>query len=132
MAAVRVAIAGAGGRMGRALIEAVLREPGLTLASALDVAGSPALGHDAGEPCGQATGVRVEADVDAALARADVLIDFTRPAGTLAHLAACARHGVAAVVGTTGLDSAQKSALAQFAQSIPAVSYTHLTLPRRG
>jgi 4-hydroxy-tetrahydrodipicolinate reductase len=128
MDAVRVAIAGAGGRMGRALIEAVLREPGLTLAAALDVAGSPALGHDAGEPWGQATGVRVDADVDAALARADVLIDFTRPAGTLAHLAACARHRVAAVVGTTGLDAAQKSALAQYAQSVPVVFAANMSV----
>lgn len=128
MDAVRVAIAGAGGRMGRALIEAVLREPGLTLVAALDVAGSPALGHDAGEPCGQATGVRVAADVDAALARADVLIDFTRPPGTLAHLAACARHGVAAVVGTTGFDAAQKSALAQCAQSVPVVLAANMSV----
>ena len=61
------------------------------------------MGRDAGERFGRATGVMVGADVDAAVRAADVLIDFTRPEGTLAHLAACARHGVGAVVGTTGL-----------------------------
>lgn len=125
---IRVAVAGAGGRMGRALVEAVVAHPGLVLAAALDVPGSPALGHDAGEACGRATGVLVAADVDAALARADVLIDFTRPEGTLAHLAACARHRVAAVVGTTGLDAAQKDALAGFGRTVPIVFAANMSV----
>ena len=125
---IRVAVAGAGGRMGRALVEAVVAHPGLVLAAALDVPGSPALGHDAGEACGRATGVPVAADVDAALARADVLIDFTRPEGTLAHLAACARHRVAAVVGTTGLDAAQKDALAGFGRAVPIVFAANMSV----
>jgi len=91
MADIRVAIAGAGGRMGRALVEAVLAQPGLALSAALDVAASPAVGRDAGEACGRVTGITVTSDVEAALARADVLVDFTRPGGTLAHLDACAR-----------------------------------------
>ena len=69
---------------------------------------SPAVGRDAGERFGRATGVIVASDVDAAARAADVLIDFTRPEGTLAHLAACARHGTGAVVGTTGLSDAQR------------------------
>ncbi len=117
----RVAIAGAGGRMGQALIEATLAAADLRLGAALDVAGSPFVGHDAGERFGRATGVVVGADVAAALAAADVLIDFTRPEGTLAHVAACARAGVAAVVGTTGLDAAQKDALAAHARAVPVV-----------
>ncbi|MEO8755211.1 MAG: 4-hydroxy-tetrahydrodipicolinate reductase [Casimicrobiaceae bacterium] len=121
MGDVRVAIAGAGGRMGHALIEAVLATPGLVLAAALDIPGSPAHGHDAGEHCGRATGILVGADVDAAVAHADVLVDFTRPEGTLAHLAACARHKVAAVVGTTGLTDEQMAALREHAQAIPIV-----------
>jgi len=125
---VRVAVAGAGGRMGRALVDAVVAHPGLALTAALDVPGSPALGHDAGEGCGRATGVVVAADVDAAVARADVLIDFTRPEGTLAHLAACARHRVAAVVGTTGLDAAQKAALAGFGREIPIVFAANMSV----
>jgi 4-hydroxy-tetrahydrodipicolinate reductase len=127
-AVVRVAVAGAGGRMGRALIEAVLADPRLSLASALDVAESPMQGRDAGELCGRMTGVRITADVDAALARADVLIDFTRPAGTLAHLAACVRSRVGAVVGTTGLDPAQRAALAQCAREIPIVFAANMSV----
>src|SRR6516162_9178126 len=106
---VRVAVAGAGGCMGQALIEAMLSDRELALAAALDVAGSPLAGRDAGERFGRATGVRVASDVDAAAAAADVLIDFTRPEGTLAHLAACVRHRTAAVVGTTGLSDEQKA-----------------------
>jgi 4-hydroxy-tetrahydrodipicolinate reductase len=119
--AIRLAIAGAGGRMGRALLAAALGSPGLTLVAALDVPGSAALGHDAGERFGRATGVNVGAVVDAALTGADVLIDFTRPEGTLAHVAACARHGVGVVVGTTGLDSGQKDTLAAHARQVPIV-----------
>jgi 4-hydroxy-tetrahydrodipicolinate reductase len=74
----RVAIAGAGGRMGQALIEAVLADAQFALAAALEVPESPALGRDAGERIGRTTGVQVGADVDAAAAAADVLIDFTR------------------------------------------------------
>jgi 4-hydroxy-tetrahydrodipicolinate reductase len=128
MDAVRVAIAGAGGRMGQALIEAVLANPALQLAAALDVAGSPAIGHDAGLHSGRATGIPVASDIADAVARADVLIDFTRPEGTLAHVAACASHGVAAVVGTTGLDAAQKAALAEHARKIPIVFAANMSV----
>ena len=120
-AAVRIAVAGAAGKMGQALIEAVLADRESALAAAIDVAGSPAAGRDAGERCGRATGVLVGTDVDAAVRAADVLIDFTRPEGTLAHVAACARHGTAAVVGTTGLSNEQKAALADHARTIPVV-----------
>ena len=107
--------------MGEALIQATLDAPDLKLASAFDVAGSPALGRDPGERIGQSTGVAVTSDIEAAIRAADVLIDFTRPAGTLVHLAACERHGVAAVVGTTGLDTAQKAEVALRAHAIPIV-----------
>jgi 4-hydroxy-tetrahydrodipicolinate reductase len=105
--ATRIAIAGAGGRMGQALIEAVLADSELALSAALEVAGSPFIGRDAGERCGRATGIVVGSDIEGAARAADVLIDFTRPEGTLAHLDACARHGTAAVVGTTGLSDSQ-------------------------
>jgi 4-hydroxy-tetrahydrodipicolinate reductase len=118
---VRVAVAGAGGRMGQALIEALFCDRDLALAAALDVAGSPLAGRDAGERFGRITGVSVGSDADAAAAAADVLIDFTRPEGTLAHLAACARHRTGAVIGTTGLSGAQKAELASFARTMPIV-----------
>jgi 4-hydroxy-tetrahydrodipicolinate reductase len=119
--ALKLAIAGASGRMGQALIEATLASSDLEIASALDVAGSPFLGHDAGERFGRTTDVLVGTDVDAAVRAADVLIDFTRPSGTIAHVAACARHGVAAVIGTTGLDAAHQRELDGHAKVIPIV-----------
>jgi 4-hydroxy-tetrahydrodipicolinate reductase len=118
---VRVAIAGAGGRMGRALIEATLEADDLTLAGAVDVARSPAIGVDAGERCGRTTGVQIVSDVDTVVSACDVFIDFTRPAGTLAHLSACARAGVAAVVGTTGFDADGKIEIAKHAGAIAIV-----------
>ncbi|HTP99146.1 MAG TPA: 4-hydroxy-tetrahydrodipicolinate reductase, partial [Casimicrobiaceae bacterium] len=117
---IRVAIAGAGGRMGQALIESVRGQPGLVLAAAIDVLGAPSVGRD--------VGVVVGADVEAAVSAADVLVDFTRPAGTLAHLEACARRGVAAVVGTTGLDDAQKQALHGFGAAIPIVFAANMSV----
>jgi len=128
MGAVRLAIAGAGGRMGQALIEAALATPDVVLAAALDVAGSPALGRDAGERFGRTTGVIVAADVPAALRGADVLIDFTRPDGTLAHVAACVAADVGAVVGTTGLNDAQKAELAALARSVPIVFAANMSV----
>lgn len=125
---IRIAIAGAGGRMGQALIEAVLPSPTFGLASALDLPGSAAIGADAGERIGRATGVRIGSDVPAAVRAADVLIDFTRPEGTLAHLAECASAGVAAVVGTTGMNDAQKARLANHASAIPIVFAANMSV----
>jgi len=127
-AAIRVAIAGAGGRMGQALIEATLEASDLALAAALDVPRSAAIGTDAGERCGRSTGVRVVSDVADALRAADVLIDFTRPAGSLAHVAACAKAGVGAVVGTTGFDDAAKAEIARHAQTIPVVLAPNMSI----
>jgi 4-hydroxy-tetrahydrodipicolinate reductase len=118
---VRVAIAGAGGRMGQTLIEAVLAASDLVLGSALDVATSALIGRDAGERFGRTTGVKVGSDIARGVAAADVLIDFTRPEGTLAHAAACATARVAAVVGTTGLGEADRRALEACARQIPIV-----------
>jgi len=112
----RVAIAGASGRMGRMLIEAVLAAPDLRLAGALDMAGSAALGQDAGAFAGKTTGVAITSDLRAGLADAQVLIDFTRPEGTMAHVAACRDAGVRLVIGTTGLTDAQKTAVAAAAE----------------
>jgi 4-hydroxy-tetrahydrodipicolinate reductase len=111
----RIAVSGAGGRMGRMLIEAVLASADCALAGALDAPGSATLGTDAGAALGQHTGVTVTDVLAQGLAGNDVLIDFTRPEGTLAHLAACVEHGVRAVVGTTGFTPAQKAEIAALA-----------------
>jgi 4-hydroxy-tetrahydrodipicolinate reductase len=102
MSPVRVAVAGAGGRMGRALLEAATATEGVRLAAALDVPGTPWAGRDAGDLCAGARGISVDTDVASALRSADVLIDFTRPEGTLRHVRACQAARCAIVVGTTG------------------------------
>lgn len=116
-----IAVAGASGRMGRMLVEAIVRAGDCRLAGALDIAGSPAIGQDAGAFLGQRTGVAVTSDLRQGLAAARVLIDFTRPEGTMAHLALCREMGLAAVVGTTGLSAEHKQQIAQIAQSIAIV-----------
>jgi 4-hydroxy-tetrahydrodipicolinate reductase len=118
---IRVAVAGASGRMGRMLIEAVEQASDCVLSAALDVAGSPTLGQDATAWLGRASGVMVAADVAAAAAVSDVLIDFTRPEGTLAHLQACRAHGTRMVVGTTGFSPEQKAEVSTHAQHIGVV-----------
>ena len=121
MSAIRYAIAGSVGRMGRTLVEAILADPQAQLVAALEQSGNPLIGKDAGEALGIATGVKISDDVDAALVRADCLIDFTRPEGTLLHLAACQRHRVSMVIGTTGFDAAGKAAITAAAAEIPVV-----------
>ena len=124
----RIAVAGASGRMGRMLVEAVLGADDARLAGALDVAGSPAIGRDAGEALGRSTGVAVVSSLDAGLADAQFLVDFTRPEGTLAHLEACLRLGVGMVIGTTGLDDAARAAIAAASARIPIVMAPNMSV----
>ena len=112
MKKLRVVVAGASGKMGQALIEAVLADKSLQLAAALDARGSPAMGRKLG-------GVKVGSDIGRALAAADVLIDFTRPEGTVEHLAACARLGKAIVIGTTGISDTLRKAILEAGRRIP-------------
>ncbi len=118
----RVAIAGAAGRMGKALVEAVHGHPELEVAVATEQPESSLIGSDAGELAGVGRlGVAVEADLAAAVDRFDVLIDFTSPAATLGHLDLCRRAGKAIVIGTTGFDEAQKGAIAEAGREIGVV-----------
>jgi 4-hydroxy-tetrahydrodipicolinate reductase len=96
--------------MGRALVEAVLADRELTLAAAFDVPGSPAVGSKIGA-------VTVAGDALAAIRAADVLIDFTRPPGTLAHL----EHAKAIVIGTTGFSEKEEVVIAEAGKKIPVV-----------
>ena len=105
----RIAIAGAGGRMGRTLIDAVLADPELALVAAFDVPGSAAIGQSVGA-------IKIASDPKLAQG-ADVLIDFTRPEGTLAHLGV----GKAMVIGTTGFSEAQRKSLEEAAKRMPIV-----------
>lgn len=117
-APLRIAVAGASGRMGQMLVEAVRTSGDCQLTGALDVATSLGLGSDAAAFLGQASGVLITADLAAGLAGAQVLIDFTRPEGTMAHLAQCRELGVKLVIGTTGFSDAQKAEIAAAAKDI--------------
>ncbi len=114
----KIAIAGASGRMGQMLVEAVRSADDCTLTGALDLASSPAIGHDAGAYAGQTSGVAITADLHAGLQHSQVLIDFTRPEGTMAHLQACRALGVGLVIGTTGFSEAQKAVIAEASKDI--------------
>ncbi|MGQ0545229.1 MAG: 4-hydroxy-tetrahydrodipicolinate reductase [Betaproteobacteria bacterium] len=100
--------------MGQILIEAVIADPELTLAAAVDVPGSPVFGRDL-------AGVEATADVEAAVAVSDVVMDFTRPEGTLSHLQACVAARKAMVIGTTGFSEAQQQSIKDAAKRIPIV-----------
>ena len=120
-AQIRVAIAGAGGRMGRQLIQAALQMEGVALGAALEREGSSPVGSDAGELAGAGkAGVAVQSS-GGGKDDFDVLIDFTRPEGTLNHLAFCREHGKGMVIGTTGFDDAGKQAIRDAAQDIAIV-----------
>ncbi|MGH8737629.1 MAG: 4-hydroxy-tetrahydrodipicolinate reductase [Burkholderiales bacterium] len=107
--------------MGRTLVEAVLGDPELELAAALEQAGHAALGRELGELVGLPCRLALGADLEAALAAADVLIDFTRPEASLAHLETCARLGISMVIGTTGFSQAQKARIAEAAKRVALV-----------
>ncbi len=126
--AISVAIAGASGRMGQMLIEAVLAADDCVLSGALDIAASPAIGHDAGAFAGQTIGVLITADIAQGLKNSRVLIDFTRPEGTMAHLAVCRANGVAMVIGTTGFTNSQKAEIAQAAKHIPIMMAPNMSV----
>ena len=116
-----VCIAGSGGRMGRTLIELVEQSDDLQLSAALEMVASPALGRDAGEALGIVTGVRISHEVANVIKTGDVLIDFTRPEGTLEHLKICRAKHAKMVIGTTGFSSQQKSLISEASRDIAIV-----------
>jgi 4-hydroxy-tetrahydrodipicolinate reductase len=109
MSDMRLVVAGAGGRMGRAVIKTIAETDGVVLAGAVEAAGTAVIGHDAGELAGLGrAGIAVSAEPPALLAGADGLIDFTTPAATVALVEHSAAHGLVHVIGTTGLTPAQE------------------------
>ncbi|UCV02821.1 4-hydroxy-tetrahydrodipicolinate reductase [Azonexus sp. IMCC34842] len=121
MSATRIGIVGAGGRMGRMLIEATLKDEQVVLGAVFDQPGSPMVGRSAGELVGMDCNVLVTDDVAAGLKEVDCLIDFTRPQGTLVHLELCRQAGVGIIIGTTGFEPEGKEAIAAAAREIPVV-----------
>ena len=114
--------------MGHMLIESVMQADDCTLTGALDRAGSPTLGTDASAFTGQLSGVAITADLAQGLQGAQALIDFTRPEGTMQHLAACRAAGVNLVIGTTGFTDAQKAEIAAAAQDIAIVMAPNMSV----
>jgi 4-hydroxy-tetrahydrodipicolinate reductase len=126
---VRAIVAGAAGRMGRAVIAAAAAHPALRITAALERAGSSELGRDAGELAGvERSGVVIGADLAAALAQGEVLIDFSDAASTLRHLDACASAGVAALICTTGLAAEVYGRAEQLARRIPLLIAANTSL----
>lgn len=116
----RIAIAGAGGRMGRALLQSICTNPEVVLVTAIARPGSTLIGTDAGELCGAGrTGVSVTDHLGAFIDQFDVLIDFTTPEATLENSQLCASHGKGVVIGTTGFNADQKQELNNYRNSIP-------------
>lgn len=118
---IRIGIVGANGRMGRMLVEAVLKDEAAQLSGAFDVPGSPALGKTVGELVGMPCDLKVTDDLARGLAHCDCLIDFTRTEGTLEHLSLCRKMGVAMVIGTTGFEAEGRAVIAEAAKEIPIV-----------
>ena len=117
-----IAINGAAGRMGRCLIQAIQQTEGLVLSAAIDRADSSLIGADAGELAGVGKlGIEIIADVAAATAVSDVIIDFTLPEVTLALLPHCISNNCHLVIGTTGFSAEQKVEIEQTAQHVSMV-----------
>jgi 4-hydroxy-tetrahydrodipicolinate reductase len=121
-------VAGASGRMGRMLIEAISLADDCQLSGALDVATSPAVGLDPAAAMGLSSGIAISADLHTGLSHAQALIDFTRPEGTVAHLQVCRELGVNAVIGTTGFSEAQKQQIAELAKDIAIVMAPNMSV----
>jgi 4-hydroxy-tetrahydrodipicolinate reductase len=122
MAMRRIGIVGVAGRMGRTLVQACGMAEGAKLAAATERPGTAFIGQDAGELAGTgALGVKIAADLAAVIHDCDVVIDFTRPEASLAHLDICRAHGKAFVLGTTGFSAEQKAQIATAARDIPVV-----------
>lgn len=118
----RIAVTGAAGRMGKTLIEAVTQAEGAELTAAIVEPGSSLIGADAGELAGVGRlGVQLAGSLEAVKDDFDLLIDFTAPAVTLANVEFCVANGKQIVIGTTGLDDAQKTALARAGERIGLV-----------
>ena len=123
-----VAVAGASGRMGHMLIEAIGQSDDCRLSGALDLPTSAAVGTDAGASLGKPSGVVVTGDLKAGLKNAQFLIDFTRPEGTLAHLKICQALGVKAVIGTTGFSDKEKAEIKAISQDIAIVMAPNMSV----
>ena len=129
MADMRLIVAGAGGRMGRTLIQAITAADGAVVAGAVDAPGSAVIGRDAGELAGLgANGVKVTADIAPLLAAADGLVDFTIPAASVIYAELAARAGKVHVLGTTGFSGENDKLIAEAAKRAVIVKSGNMSL----
>jgi 4-hydroxy-tetrahydrodipicolinate reductase len=129
MAELRIGISGCAGRMGRMLVAEVAATPGCKLAGAIDAPSSRDLGKDIGELAGiGAIGMKAGSDIAALLAAADVVIEFSIPEATLAHVALAAQAKKPLVIGTTGIDEKGQQALLAAANSAPLLWAPNMSL----
>ena len=129
MADMRLVVMGAGGRMGRALVKAITEAPGVMVCAALERAGSPALGKDAGELAGVGPlGVAVTDDALAAIVNAEGIVDFTAPAATIELAALAAQARIAHIIGTTGLSADDLAKIAAASRHAPIVRSGNMSL----
>ncbi|WP_226806869.1 4-hydroxy-tetrahydrodipicolinate reductase [Candidatus Vallotia cooleyia] len=124
----KIAITGASGRMGQMLIKTVLNTSEVILTGVLERTDAAVLGQDAGVFAGRKTGIVITDDVERVLTHADVLIDFTRPDGTLEYLGIARRHGTRMVIGTTGFSKSQKAQLTSAAQTLGIVFAPNMSM----
>src|SRR6202047_1730018 len=129
MADMRLIVAGAGGRMGRALTRVISETPGAVLAGALEAPGSELLGKDAGILAGlPENGVKLSAGLWALSANADGILDFTVPAATIANVAIAAQRGLVHVIGTTGLSASDDAVIKSGTQPAVVVKSGNMSL----
>jgi 4-hydroxy-tetrahydrodipicolinate reductase len=129
MSDMRLIVAGAGGRMGRTLIQAIAASAGVALAGAVEAAGDAVIGRDSGELAGLGiNGVPVVARLEPLLAAADGLIDFTVPKATVAFAELLAGKGLVHVIGTTGLSATDEAAIAAAAKRSIVVKSGNMSL----
>lgn len=121
MTTLNIAITGSSGRMGKTLLKAVTQALDLHLSAALEQTGNSYLTRDVGELIGTPCGIAITDNFSTVLSGCDVLIDFTRPAGTLEYLSICRTKGVKMVIGTTGFSAEQKSTLKAASKDIAIV-----------
>ncbi len=129
MSDMRLIVAGAGGRMGRTLIQAITGADGAVVAGAVDAPGSAVIGRDAGELAGLgANGIKVTADISPLLASADGLVDFTIPAASMIYAELAAKAGKVHVLGTTGFSGENEKLIAEAAKRAVIVKSGNMSL----
>lgn len=128
MTVLNIAVAGSTGRMGRTIMQTIAEVDDLRLSAALEQPDSAYLSQDAGSLIGTPNDIIIRSDFAAALPGSDVLIDFTRPAGTLAHLAVCRQLGIKLVIGTTGFSAEEKEMIRAAASDIAIVFAPNMSI----